>query len=55
MSVLLALDPAVAFFIGWILLHEHVTAWDLMGLACVVLAGIGVTYDVAKEDIKAAL
>jgi inner membrane transporter RhtA len=54
-SVLLALDPAVAFFIGWILLHEHVTAWDLMGLACVVLAGIGVTYDVAKEDIKAAL
>lgn len=54
-SVLLALDPAVAFLIGWLLLHEHVTAWDVVGLACVVLAGIGVTYDVAKEDIKAAL
>ena len=50
-----SLDPAVAFLIGWLLLHERVTAWDLVGLACVVLAGIGVTYDAAKEDIKEAL
>jgi threonine/homoserine efflux transporter RhtA len=51
----LALDPAVAFLIGWMLLHERVTAWDLVGLVCVVIAGIGVTYDAAKEDIKAVL
>lgn len=54
-SVLLALDPAVAFLIGWLLLHQHVTSWDLVGLACVVFAGMGVTYDAAKEDIKAVL
>jgi inner membrane transporter RhtA len=54
-SVLLALDPAVAFLIGWLLLRERVTAWDLVGLARVVLAGIGVTYDAAKEDLKQVL
>ncbi len=54
-SVLLALDPAVAFLIGWLLLRERVTGWDLVGLACVVLAGIGVTYDAAKEDLKQVL
>ena len=45
-SVLLALDPAVAFVVGWLLLHQAVTGWDLVGLTCVVLAGVGVTYDV---------
>jgi inner membrane transporter RhtA len=54
-SVLLALDPAVAFLFGWLLLHERVTALDLVGLACVVLAGIGVTYDAAREDLKLVL
>ena len=54
-SVLLALDPAVAFLIGWLLLRERVTAWDLVGRACLVLAGIGVTYDAAKEDLKQVL
>lgn len=54
-SVLLALNPAVAFLIGWLLLRARVTAWDLVGLACVVLAGIGVTYDAAQEDLKQVL
>jgi inner membrane transporter RhtA len=54
-SVLLALDPAVAFLFGWLLLHERVTALDLVGLTCVVLAGIGVTYDAAREDLKTVL
>jgi inner membrane transporter RhtA len=46
-SVLLALDPAVAFAFGLILLHQSVTAWDLVGLTCVVVAGVGVTIDAA--------
>jgi inner membrane transporter RhtA len=54
-SVLLALDPAVAFLFGWLLLHERVTALDLVGLACVVFAGFGVTYDAAREDLKMTL
>ena len=48
-SVLLALDPAVAFAVGWLLLGQAITAWDLVGLACVVGAGVGVTYDTASE------
>lgn len=53
-SVLLALDPAVAFGIGWLLLAQAVTTWDLVGLVCVVAAGVGVTYDVAREDRQLA-
>ena len=54
-SVLWFTEPAVAFFFGWMLLHEHVTAWVLAGLVCVVFAGVGVTYDAAHEDLKAPL
>lgn len=46
-SVLLALDPAVAFAVGWLLLSQAVTVWDLVGLACVITAGVGVTHDAA--------
>ncbi len=49
-SVVIALDPAVAFVIGWALLGQAITTWDLVGLACVVAAGIGVTYDAASSD-----
>jgi len=52
-SVLLSLDPAVAFGVGWLLLDQHVTRWDLVGLVCVVCAGVGVTYDVAGSDLGA--
>jgi inner membrane transporter RhtA len=49
-SVLLALDPAVAFVFGLILLHQDITAWDLVGLVLVVVAGIGVTVDATIGD-----
>lgn len=48
-SVLLTLDPAVAFVVGWLLLGQSVTGWDLVGLACVGVAGVGVTYDAVGE------
>lgn len=54
-SVLLALDPAVAFLVGWLLLRQSVSAWDLVGLVAVVVAGMGVTYDAASEDVAVAL
>ena len=53
-SVLLALDPAVAFFFGWLVLAQSLTGWDLVGLALVLAAGVGVTYDVAVGDLGAA-
>jgi inner membrane transporter RhtA len=53
-SVLLSLNPALAFAIGWLLLSEVVTVWDYVGVACVVAAGIGVTWDAAQSDILPA-
>ncbi|HUY43763.1 MAG TPA: EamA family transporter [Acidimicrobiales bacterium] len=44
-AVLLATDPAVAFFIGWLLLGQHVHVFDYVGVSCVMLASIGVTHD----------
>jgi inner membrane transporter RhtA len=44
-GVLMSLDPAIAFVIGALVLHERVTPWVLVGLACVVVAGAGVTMD----------
>ncbi len=54
-SVLLALDPAVAFAVGWAFLGQHVSLTDLLGVACVVGAGVGVTLDVATSDVSLAL
>jgi inner membrane transporter RhtA len=54
-GVLLALDPAVAFVFGLVLLHESITPWDLVGLVCVVAAGMGVTIDVASSEAALAL
>ncbi len=54
-GVLLSFDPAVAFAVGAIGLHEHATIWVLTGLACVVVAGVGVTWSsasvVAPRDV----
>ncbi len=44
-GVLMSLDPAIAFVVGALLLHERATSWVLVGLVCVVVAGVGVTMD----------
>lgn len=44
-GVLLAFDPAVAFLIGWLLLSQSVSGWDFVGLGCVIVAGVAVTYN----------
>ena len=48
-GVLFALDPAVAFAIGLIVLSQSIHPWDLIGMVCVVVAGAGVTYDAANS------
>lgn len=53
-GVLLAGDPAVAFLIGWLLLHQNVHPWEIVGLLCVILAGIGVTYDSSVGESELA-
>lgn len=54
-SVLLALDPAVAFGVGWLLMGQKLTGFDALGLICVVVAGVGVTTDVVDSDVGLAL
>lgn len=51
-GVLLALDPAIAFFVGWLLLHQRVRVWDFVGLACVVVAGAVVTYHSQVDEAE---
>ncbi len=41
-SVLMSLEPAAAALAGLLLLHEALTPVDLLAMACVVLASIGV-------------
>ncbi len=48
-GVLFALDPAVAFAIGLVVLRQTIHPWDLVGMAGVVIAGVGVTYDAANS------
>ncbi|MGD0691597.1 MAG: EamA family transporter [Acidimicrobiales bacterium] len=48
-GVLFALDPAVAFVIGLIVLSQSIHPFDLVGMVCVVIAGAGVTYDAANS------
>lgn len=51
-GVLMSLDPALAFVIGALILHQRATSWVLMGLVCVVVAGAGVTMDrTAPEEV----
>jgi inner membrane transporter RhtA len=53
-GVLVAFDPAFAFFVGWLLLAERVTVWDFVGVACVVVASIGVTRESSREFVDIA-
>ena len=48
-GVLFALDPAVAFAIGLVVLSQSIHPWDLVGIVCVVIAGAGVTVDAANS------
>jgi inner membrane transporter RhtA len=54
-SVLLALDPAVAFVVGLLFLHEKVVVFDLLGMIAVVTAGIVVTIDAEREPVEASV
>ena len=48
--MLFALDPAVAFAIGFLVLNQPFHPWDLVGMVRVVIAGAGVTYDAANSN-----
>lgn len=52
-GVLFALDPAMAFVIGLVLLSQPISGLDLIGVVFVVGAGVGVTLDAAQQPAQA--
>jgi inner membrane transporter RhtA len=50
-AVLLSLNPAVAFAVGWLVLGQHVSVAVLLGGCCVVIAGIGVTSEARRREL----
>ena len=54
-GVLFALDPAVAFIIGLLILSQAIHPWDLVGMCFVVIAGAGVTIDAANAEAPVVL
>lgn len=44
-GVLLALDPAVAFAVGFVVLGQPILGWDVVGTGLVIISGIAVTLD----------
>lgn len=53
-SVLLAGNPAVAFAVGYIVLHQPVTASDVLGTLFVATAGIAVTREASRDQHSAS-
>lgn len=50
-GVLLAMNPAIAFVVGWVTLGERLTLWVTLGMLCVVAAGVGVTLGTTGEAV----
>ncbi len=50
-AVLLSLNPAVAFVVGWLVLGQHVSLSALLGGLCVVAASLGVTGDARRRAL----
>jgi len=48
-AVLLSLNPAVAYAVGWLVLDQHVSVAALAGGLCVVAAGVGVMGDARRR------
>jgi len=54
-GVLMAFDPGIAFLLGFVVLSQRPGGWDLAGLLCVVVAGVGVTIDQRDEVVAASI
>jgi inner membrane transporter RhtA len=50
-GTLMCLEPAVALFIGFVVLHQQPDALAVLGIACVVLAGIGAERTGGREVV----
>lgn len=49
-GTLMALEPAIALVIGAVVLHQVPAAWQLVGIACVVVAGVAAERTGHRDD-----
>ena len=48
-GILMSLEPALAFLIGFAVLHQNPGLWETIGIAVVVIAGIGAARSGGRE------
>lgn len=48
-GTLMSLEPALAFLIGFVLLHQNPGLWEAIGIAVVVIAGVGAARSGGRE------
>jgi inner membrane transporter RhtA len=48
-SILMSLEPAMAGLAAWLVLRERLSGVDLLAMACVVTASVGVTWSAARD------
>ncbi|CAN5757829.1 EamA family transporter [soil metagenome] len=48
-GTLMSLEPALAFLIGFVVLHQNPGLWETVGIAVVVIAGIGAARSGGRE------
>jgi inner membrane transporter RhtA len=48
-GTLSSLSPALAAIAGMVLLNEHITAWQVVALICIMIASVGVTFRSVKN------
>jgi inner membrane transporter RhtA len=53
-GTLMSLEPAIALVIGLLLLHQVPGLWPVLGVGCVVVAGIGAERTGARDHLVAA-
>lgn len=52
-SIMMSIEPAVAAAWAWLLLREHLSATDLVAMACVITASVGITWSTARRTRRA--
>lgn len=48
-GTLMSLEPALAFLIGFVVLHQNPGLWETVGIAIVVVAGVGAARSGGRE------
>jgi inner membrane transporter RhtA len=48
-GILMSLEPALAFLIGFVVLHQNPGLWEAIGIAVVVIAGVGAARSGGRE------